>query len=283
MKRLVAPDPYTEAGWRRSCFTVIFGYDTRAGRAFDVVLIVAILVSVAVALLDSIEHLHQRHGRLFLAIEWGFTLAFTVEYLLRLLIVKHTLRYARSFYGIIDLLALLPTYLTLLFPGAHALVVLRVLRILRIFQILHLNRYILETGLLLDTLQRSWRRIFIFLLAILAIVTIFGAVMFLVEGREHGFTSIPVAMYWAVVTVGTVGFGDIAPATPLGRLIASLLILIGYGIIVVPAGIYSAELFSSLRGHRDARSCEACGLSGHEEEARHCRRCGGKLPQPRRR
>jgi len=277
VKRLVAPDPYSEAGWRRSCFRIIFGYDTRAGRAFDVLLIVAILASVAIALLDSIEDLNQRYGALFFAIEWGFTLLFTAEYLLRLLIVKHTLRYARSFYGIIDLLALLPTYVALLLPGAQALVVLRVLRILRIFEILHLQRYMRESGLLLDTLQRSWRRIVIFLLAILAIVIIFGAVMFLVEGREHGFTSIPTAMYWAVVTVGTVGFGDIAPATPLGRLIASMLILIGYGIIVVPAGIYSAELFSSLRAHRDARVCDGCGHAGHEDDARHCCRCGARL------
>jgi voltage-gated potassium channel len=181
---------------------------------------------------------------------------------------------------VVDLLAILPTYLALLVPGAQFLIVLRVLRILRIFSILHMRRYVRESSMLLETLQRSWRRIVVFLLAILALVTIFGAVMYLVEGPEHGFTSIPIAMYWAVVTVGTVGFGDIAPATPFGRLIASILILIGYGVIVVPAGIYAAELVSMLRLQRDARECANCGLEGHEGEAKYCRRCGERLYSP---
>jgi voltage-gated potassium channel len=277
MKSIFDPDPHVAEGWRERCYRIIFRHDTAAGRIFDIALIAAILTSVMVALLDSVAPWHQRHGSLFLRIEWGFTALFTVEYVLRLMVVKQPLRYARSFFGVIDLLALLPTYLALLFPGAQSLIVLRILRILRIFKILHMRRYEQESGLLLDTLQRSWRRIAIFLLAILTIVTIFGAVMFLVEGPENGFSSIPIAMYWAVVTVGTVGFGDIAPGTPLGRLIASMLILIGYGIIVIPAGIYSAEMINALRQRGDARRCSSCNLAGHEMDARHCRRCGKAL------
>lgn len=272
------PDAAAAAGWRASCFRVVFGHETRAGRAFDVLLIAGIATSVAILLMDSVAALHDRYGRLFQALEWGFTLAFSAEYALRLAIVRRPLRYARSFYGLIDLLAVLPTYVALALPGAQHLAVLRVLRVLRIFEVLHMKRYVRETGVLLDTLRGSWRRIAVFLLAILTIVTIFGALMYMVEGPAHGFTSIPAAMYWAVVTVGTVGFGDIAPATPLGRLIAALLILIGYGIIVVPAGIYSAELAAALRRSRDARACEGCGLAGHEADARHCRRCGRALP-----
>lgn len=280
MSGLYIPDSHAGEGWRERTYRVVFGHETKAGRLFDVLLILAILASVAVALMDSVASVHARHGALLYAIEWGFTLCFTAEYALRLAIVKSPLRYARSFFGVVDLLAILPTYLALLVPGAQFLIVLRVLRILRIFTILHMRRYVRESSMLLETLQRSWRRIAVFLLAILALVTIFGAVMYLVEGPEHGFTSIPIAMYWAVVTVGTVGFGDIAPATPFGRLIASILILIGYGVIVVPAGIYAAELVSMLRLQRDARECGNCGLKGHEGEAKYCRRCGERLYSP---
>lgn len=280
MSGLYVPDSHAGEGWRERAYRVVFGHDTHAGRLFDVLLIFAILASVAVALLDSVAALHARHGGLLHAIEWGFTLAFTAEYALRLAIVKSPPRYARSFFGVIDLLAVLPTYVALLVPGAQFLIVLRVLRILRIFSILHMRRYVRESSLLLEILRRSWRRIAVFLLAILAIVTIFGAVMYLVEGPEHGFTSIPLAMYWAVVTVGTVGFGDIAPATPFGRLIASILILIGYGVIVVPASIYAAELASALRQPRDSRRCGNCELTGHDVDAKHCRRCGERLYSP---
>ena len=279
MAQLFHPESPRDKTWRERWFNVIFGYETAAGRGFDVVLIAAILISVIVAAMDSVGELHQRHGDLFYALEWGFTLLFTVEYVVRLLIVRHPLRYARSFYGVIDILAVLPTYLALVLPGAQFLIVLRVLRILRIFKILHMNRYVLEGGILMGAFVRSSRKIFIFLLTILAIVTIFGAVMFLVEGAENGFTSIPIAMYWAIVTVGTVGYGDIAPGTPLGRLIAAILILIGYGIIAVPTGIYAAELVGSLRQVHDTRTCESCGLAGHDTDAQHCRKCGRSLTQ----
>lgn len=278
MTRFHAPDPFASRGWRNRSFIVVFGYDTLAGRVFDVGLILAILASVVIALADSVAAVQARYGRIFYAVEWGFTLMFTAEYVFRLMIVRNPLRYARSFYGVIDLLALLPTYLSLFFPGAQYLAVLRVLRILRIFEVLHLRRYARATSVLLDSLQNSWRKILVFLLAMIAIVTVFGAVIFLIEGPENGFTSIPLSMYWALVSVSTVGFGDLAPVTPPGRLVASVLILIGYGIIAVPTGIYTAELATSLRSRRDSRTCEACGLAGHETDAGHCRRCGHTLP-----
>jgi voltage-gated potassium channel len=277
MTRFHAPDPFASHGWRNRSFVVVFGYDTLAGRVFDVGLILAILASVVIALADSIAPVHARYGRIFYAVEWGFTLIFTAEYVFRLMIVRNPIRYARSFYGVIDLLALLPTYLSLFFPGAQYLAVLRVLRILRIFEVLHLRRYARATSVLLDSLQNSWRKVLVFLLAMIAIVTVFGAVIFLIEGPANGFTSIPLSMYWALVSVSTVGFGDLTPVTPLGRLVASALILIGYGIIAVPTGIYTAELATSLRGRRDSRTCEACGLAGHETDAGHCRRCGNTL------
>lgn len=277
MTRFHTPDSAAREGWRRRCYDIIFGYDTQAGRAFDVVLIVAILVSVLVALADSVPTVHVRFGEPLYRVEWGFTLLFTAEYLLRLAIVERPSRYARSFYGIVDLLALLPTYLSLLLPGAQFLAVLRVLRILRIFEVLHLRQYKRASSVLLDTLFNSWRKILVFLLAMLTIVTIFGAVIYLVEGPERGFTSIPLSMYWALVSVSTVGYGDLAPQTPAGRLVASLLILIGYGIIAVPTGIYTAELAQSLRQRRDGRRCPGCGLVGHDDDAQHCRRCGRAL------
>ena len=279
MRHFYHPDPHGEIPWRERTFKVIFGHDSLRGRVFDIALIVAISLSVIVALLDSIGDLHVRYGRLFQLIEWSFTLLFTIEYIVRLMVIKHPLRFARSFYGIIDLLALLPMYLSLLFPGAQYLAVLRVLRILRIFEILHLRQYTRESSVLLDSLYNSWRKILVFLLAMLAIITVFGAIIYLIEGPQNGFTSIPLSMYWALVSVSTVGFGDLAPVTPWGRLVASVLILIGYGIIAVPTGIYTAELATSLRRKKDGRGCESCGTTGHEPNAHFCDQCGAKLPE----
>jgi len=273
------PDSHGDIPWRECTFKVIFDHDSLRGRLFDIALIVAILLSVIVALLDSVEDLHVRHGGLFQLIEWSFTLLFTVEYIVRLMVVKHPLRFIRSFYGIIDLLAILPMYLSLIFPGAQYLAVLRVLRILRIFEILHLRRYTRESSVLLDSLHNSWRKILVFLLAMLAIITVFGAIIYLLEGPENGFTSIPLSMYWALVSVSTVGFGDLAPVTPWGRLVASILILIGYGIIAVPTGIYTAELATSLRRKKDGRGCDGCGSTGHEPNAHFCDQCGEKLSE----
>ncbi|MBW8316105.1 MAG: ion transporter [Hydrogenophaga sp.] len=264
-------------GWRFRWFHIIFGHQSKAGRRFDIALIWLILASVGVAVLDSVPRIHASYANGFYLVEWFFTLVFTAEYITRLLVVRRPARYARSFYGVIDLLAVLPTWLSLFFPGAQYLLVVRILRILRVFRILKLTRYVSEAGMLLGALQRSGRKIFVFLFAILTVVTIFGAMMYVVEGPKHGFTSIPTGIYWAIVTVATVGFGDISPVTPLGRFLASVLILIGYGIIAVPTGIYTAEMVQGLRAQRDARRCDACGAAGHEPDAQHCRQCGEKL------
>lgn len=279
MSRFHYPHPYDREGWQQRCFHVIFGYDTKAGRAFDIALVLAILVSVAIVICDSVTLLHTRYREIFRTAEWAFTLLFTLEYLVRLAVIRQPLHYARSFYGVVDLLALLPTYVSLLFPGLHFLAVLRVLRILRIFEVLHLRRYTRATSVLLDTLDNSWRKILVFLLAMLTIVTIFGALLYVIEGSEHGFTSIPISMYWALVSLSTVGYGDISPGTPFGKFVASILILIGYGIIAVPTGIYTAELATSLRFRNDGRACESCSKADHNSDAIYCRHCGTKLPE----
>lgn len=279
MSRLYHPDCREETKWREKTFKIIFGHDSVKGRVFDLILIITILFSVAIALLDSLDFLHVKYAKLFYTIEWVLTFVFTIEYIVRLMVIKNPLRFARSFYGIIDLFALLPMYLSIIFPGAQYLAVLRVLRILRIFEILHLRRYTRESSVLLDSLYNSWRKILVFLLAMLAIITVFGAIIYLIEGPENGFTSIPLSMYWALVSVSTVGFGDLAPVTPWGRIVASVLILIGYGIISVPTGIYTAELATSLRRKKDGRACESCGASGHEPNANYCDQCGAKLPE----
>lgn len=272
--------PASASGWRRRWFRIIFGHNTRAGRVFDLLLIVVILASVATALLDTVPSIHARAARALYAVEWGFTLLFTVEYLTRLAVVARPLRYARSFFGVIDLLAVLPTYLSVLLPGAQYLLVVRVLRILRVFRILKLVRYVDEAGVLITALSRARRKIFVFVFAVGTLVVVFGALMYLIEGPQNGFTSIPLSMYWAVVTMATVGFGDITPVTPLGRFVTSILILIGYGLIAVPTGIYAAELTNTLRTHPGTVRCRRCELVGHESDAIHCRRCGSDLRAP---
>ena len=286
MRLLFTPqlNPASESGWRRRWFDIIFRHDTPPARNFDLLLIVAIVVSVVVIMLDSDPWLHVDHARVLYAIEWGFTLLFTAEYVMRLLVVKRPLRYALSFWGFIDLFSILPTYLSLLFPGSQALLVVRVLRMLRLFRILKLTQYVEESGVLISALWRSRRKIFLFVVSLLTIAVIFGALMYVIEGPERGFSTIPTGMYWAIVTMATVGYGDISPQTPGGRFIASVLILIGYGIIAVPTGIYTAELASSLREagsgdeHHDHRGCPECGLEGHDPDASHCRGCGHRLP-----
>ena len=219
-------------GWRLRLYTVIFEADTRAGRAFDVTLIVAILAilaSVAVVVLDSMASVHARHAELLTVFEWGFTALFTAEYLARLACVRHPWRFARSGFGIIDLLALLPTYLAILVPGLHALIDVRVLRLLRVFRIFKLGAYVAEFGALGQALAASRRKIFVFMSFVMLVVVVMGTLMYVVEGPANGYTSIPVGVYWAITTMTTVGFGDITPKTDLGRLLASLMILLGWG------------------------------------------------------
>ena len=265
---------------RSRLFVVIFGHETSAGRWFDVALIAAILLSVLLVLFDSVGAIRARHGPVLLAAEWVFTILFTIEYLLRLAIVRRPWRYATSFYGVVDLLSVIPTYLSLVFVGASSLLVIRVLRILRIFRVLKLVRYIGEASTLLEALMASRRKIFVFIFSVLTLVVVFGAVMYLVEGPQRGYTSIPKSMYWAIVTLTTVGYGDISPATPLGQAIASLIMILGYGIIAIPTGIYTAELSHTLRRDYDRRHCPSCDLAGHDKHARFCRRCGGELRPP---
>ena len=279
-------EPAAEQGWRHRWFDIIYRHDTPPARNFDLALVVAILASVGVIMLDSVAGFHARYARTLYVIEWCFTVLFTLEYALRLSTVKHPLRYALSIWGVIDLVSILPTYLSLLVPGSQSLLVVRILRILRLFRILKLTRYVEESGVLATALWRSRRKILVFFSAVLTLVVIFGALMYVVEGPAHGFTSIPTSMYWAIVTMATVGFGDIAPQTTAGRAITSVLILIGYSIIAVPTGIYTAELASSLReasherGPLDRRGCPGCGLEGHDPDALHGRRCGARLPVP---
>ena len=265
-------------GWRGRWFDIVFHHESRQARNFDVVLILVILASVVVVILDSEAGLQARWSDTFYALEWAFTLVFTAEYLLRLALVRRPMRYATSFFGIIDMVSILPTYLSLLFAGSQFLLIVRVLRVLRIFRVLKLAEYSSEAGVLLGALTRSRYKILVFLYAMLTIVAIFGALMYVVEGADAGFTSIPIGMYWAIVTVSTVGFGDVVPLTPIGRFLASMLVLIGYSIIAVPTGIYTAELARSFRPQRRQVRCVECGLPDHETDAWHCRKCGRTLP-----
>ncbi|HVJ37517.1 MAG TPA: ion transporter [Stenotrophomonas sp.] len=285
MRPLTDPqlNPATDSGWRRRWFDIIYRHDSRPERNFDLLLIYAILASILVVMIDSVQSIHLRWSAWFYIVEWAFTLAFTAEYVLRLAVVKRPLRYAVSLWGLIDLASILPTYLSLFVPGAQSLLVVRVLRILRLFRILKLTRYVEESGILMQSLWRSRRKVLVFLFTVLTVTVIAGALMYVIEGPTNGYTSIPTSMYWAIVTMATVGFGDVVPQTTLGRFVTSVLILIGYSIIAVPTGIYTAELASSLREAEDAhrhdnRGCPECGLEGHDRDALHCRRCGAALP-----
>ena len=259
---------------------IIFEADTPAGRLFDLLLLVAILTSVAVVLLESVASVRARVGPELRALEWGFTVLFTVEYILRLASVQRPLRYARSPFGLIDLLAILPTYLSVLLPGAQSLLVIRLLRLLRVFRVLKLAEYLRESRILAQALRASWRKIAVFLLTVMTIVVVVGTMMYVIEGEERGFTSIPISIYWAVVTLTTVGYGDLAPVTSLGRALSMLLMLTGYGIIAVPTGIVTVELTRASMAPISTQACPVCGAGGHEADAKYCRKCGAHLATP---
>ncbi len=262
--------------WREKLRRIIFDSDTRAGRRFDVWVIVIILLSIALVMLESIGSVDARFGVHLRALEWFVTIAFTMEYLLRLWCSAKPLKYAISFYGIVDLLAILPTYLSLVLPGGRVLVVLRALRLLRIFRILGLFNYVREAKILLVSLVASRHRIIVFMLAVLALVTVFGTVMYMVEPKEAGFTSIPRSIYWAIVTLTTVGYGDIAPVTWSGQMIASGIMILGYAIIAIPTGIVTVEMARQSRNAKQER-CAGCGADDHAMDARFCRVCGAQL------
>ncbi|MBB3141132.1 ion transporter [Halomonas organivorans] len=271
---------------RTRVFQVIFESDTPLAKGFDIVLIGIILTSVLVVMLESVPALRDAYGPWFRRLEWGFTLLFTAELLVRLYCLERPWQYLRSFYGIIDVVAILPTWLALVLPGAQSLVVVRLLRTLRVFRVLRLMEFVGEGRLLIDALKRSGRQIFLFLFTVCMLITIFASLVYLIEPAEAGFTSIPASIYWAAVTLTTVGYGDIAPVTPLGQSISVMVMLIGYSIIAVPTGVFSAEVIRSIRADRySEEACPGCGHDHHEKRARYCLRCGTWLdettPDPR--
>lgn len=256
---------------------VIFEADTPLGKAFDVGLIIAILLSVGAVLLDSVAMFHSRFGDLLYLVEWFFTLLFTLEYALRLWCIEHTGRYARSFYGVVDLLGILPTYLSLFVVNSQYLLVVRILRVLRVFRVLRMVRYVGEAELLTQAIKASGRKITVFIITVLALVVVFGCLMYLIEGPESGFTSIPKSIYWAVITMTTVGYGDLVPQTALGQAFATMVMIMGYGIIAVPTGIVTLELSEASRRATNTTTCPECSLEGHLREATYCWRCGEHL------
>ncbi|WP_439134838.1 ion transporter [Pseudomaricurvus sp.] len=262
---------------RQKLYTIIFGTGTPAGKRFDMVLIYCILLSVLTMILESVASIDRHYGQWLLSVEWFFTGIFTVEYLVRIYCSPHPGRYIRSFYGLVDLLAILPSYLGLFMDDMNYLLMIRLLRVLRVFRILKLARYLTEANVLMRAMAMSRRKIFIFFSSVLVLSTIFGSLMFVVEGPEHGFTSIPKSIYWTIVTITTVGYGDITPQTVLGQMIASLAMLTGYSIIAVPTGILTAELANEMQRDRTSRRCEECTSVGHERDALYCRYCGSVL------
>jgi voltage-gated potassium channel len=263
-------------GWRHGIHEIVFESETPAGRAFDVTVIALILLSVAVVILESVRGIRDVFGPELLAIEWTLTALFTFEFLLRLIAVKRPLRYILSFYGLVDLIAILPTYVSLFIPGTHYFLAVRILRLMRIFRILKLSEYTSEARIITSALSASRKKIFVFLVAILTIVTVVGSLMYVVEGEENGFTDIPTGIYWAIVTMTTVGYGDLSPKTGLGKFFASVVMILGYGIIAVPTGIVTAELTRAGKP-QSSQVCPECHAEPHDIDALHCKYCGTKL------
>ena len=262
---------------RNRTHIIIEGTDTRLGKLFDIVLLIAIAASVAVVMLDSVLYMRLQYGVLFFYAEWFFTILFTIEYALRLFSAPNRLRYIFSFFGVVDLLSVLPSYLSLMFVGVQYLLVIRVLRILRVFRVLKLKAYMQQAGFLASALKTSQQKITVFFLSLVLLVTIFGSIIYVVEGPENGFTSIPLSIYWAVVTMTTVGYGDMSPKTPLGQAIATMVMITGYSIIAVPTGIFTSELARNMRPQLNPVTCPNCGKFGHALGADFCDRCGHAL------
>ncbi|CAM3192609.1 ion transporter [Vibrio neptunius] len=261
-------------------YIIIFGTHTKAGRAFDIALIIAILSSLLVLVLESVPVVASQWRTELRYCEYTFTALFTIEYLLRLYCSPKPIAYAKSFYGVVDLLAILPTYLAFFFPSATFMGVVRLLRVMRIFRVLKLVRYLQDSNILLRSLLMARRKIFIFFSTVAILVTIFGALIFVIEGPQNGFTSIPKSIYWAIVTITTVGYGDLVPQTNLGKAIASITMLLGYSILAVPTGIITAELNQEMNSHKSLVKCPNCSKSGHESDAMHCKYCGSELADP---
>ena len=266
---------------RKQLFGIVFGTETGGGKLFDIILLWAIVLSLLSVMLESVREISEAYDYLFFILEWSFTILFTIEYLLRLLITAEPKKYAFSFFGIIDMLATLPAYLTLFVAGGSYLIVIRSIRLLRIFRILKLGRYLREASVLSEALVASRHKILVFLGAVFTLVMIMGTLMYMIEGGEGGFTSIPRSIYWAIVTITTVGYGDIAPQTAMGQALASMLMLMGYAIIAVPTGIVTSELVEAEKNQRKVESvkkeCVACGTAGHDNDAIFCKNCSAKL------
>lgn len=268
----------TPQSTREKLYTIIFEADTKAGKAFDISLLLCIVLSVVVIMLESVSALQLQYGDWLRALEWIFTIIFTAEYLARIWTVRNRLKYVLSFYGILDLIALLPSYIAIFIAGTQSLMVIRSLRLIRMFRILKLSRYVGEGQNLLRALRASQHKITVFLVTVISSVIIAGTVMYLIEGAKNGFTDIPTSIYWAVVTMTTVGYGDIAPKTGLGQGIASIIMILGYGIIAVPTGIVSAEMVNSKRREDiSTQVCMHCYRDGHDPDAVFCKYCGNKI------
>jgi voltage-gated potassium channel len=273
------PSNASEGSLRTRLRIIIFEADTPSGKAFDVALLCAIVLSVFTVMLESVSSVADAYGAELRLAEWIFTLLFTAEYVLRLYCVERPWRYARSFFGIVDLLAILPTYLSLLIPGSQSLLVIRALRLLRIFRVFKLARFLREANMLVTALRTGSRKVIVFLGTVLVLIAILGSAMYIIEGEEHGFDSIPLAMYWAAATMTTVGYGDLVPRTPLGRFLSTLVMVIGYSIIAIPTGIMTSEIIAAGQKPVTTRHCPECLTEGHETNARFCKDCAAPLPK----
>lgn len=268
----------SQKNWKQKLHEVIYEADTPAGKLFDIVLLIAILVSIALVMLESVDSIDEKYHDALYVSEWVVTILFTIEYILRIISIKKPTKYIFSFYGIIDFLSTIPMYLSMFFAGTHTLVAFRALRLLRVFRILKLARFIGESNLLIKALKASRARISVFLFFVLILCVILGTVMYLVEGADNGFTSIPRSVYWAIVTLTTVGYGDISPSTPLGQFIASAVMILGYAIIAIPTGIVSSEITKAhTKVHMNTQSCPNCSYEGHDDDAIYCNHCGTEL------
>lgn len=277
VERKARTETKQRAQWRDKAYRIIFESDTPAGRLFDVVLMVAIVLSVLTVFVESVRSIRFRFGPVLFGLEWAFTLLFSVEYGLRIATARKPARYVLSFFGIVDLFSILPTYLGLIFPGSHYFLSIRSLRLLRVFRVFKLSKFLREANVLSTALLASGRKITVFLSTVSMLVVVIGTLMYMIEGEENGFTDIPTSIYWAIVTLTTVGYGDVSPHTPLGKTLASLVMILGYSIIAVPTGIVTVEMSQAKKRADAERSCPQCGRTGHDIDARFCKHCGGTL------
>lgn len=267
-----------KTNWKAKLYEIIYEADTKEGKWFDIILIFTILLSIILVMLESVESFDEKYHSLLNSSEWVITILFSIEYIARIVTIKKPSSYIFSFYGIIDFLATIPKYLSIFFVGTHALIALRALRLLRVFRILKLARYLGASKNLISALKASKIKISVFLFSVMVLTIILGTIMYLVEGPKNGFTSIPHSMYWAVVTLTTVGYGDLAPNTPLGQFIASIVMVLGYGIIAVPTGIVTSEITKQdHKIHTNTQTCPHCLLDKHMDNAEFCHQCGEKL------